>query len=230
MLRRLTILLAAGAALAQSDGGKASAVPTFESLGLYYDRPLAQSACRVRYRIAGGTEWREGYPLVYDQREKQYRGSLVGLKPDTQYDIRLEADGESAELEGRTLSEEFSIGKTTFLPGASTDKTLYIREGGTANAWHLVTPSRGTKFISDVFNLSDYNVVVEADYVILRGLELKNAGMHGVLIRTGVQHVVVEDCHITGWGRIGGARVWGVLGGSDSGIYAENDAGHLVTW
>jgi hypothetical protein len=64
--------------------------------------------------------------------------------------------------------------------------------------------------------------------VILRGLELKNAAIHGVLIRRGVQHVVVEDCHITGWGRIGGARSWGVTTGMDSGIYAENDAGHLV--
>ena len=71
-------------------------------------------------------------------------------------------------------------------------------------------------------------MVVEADYVIIRGLELKNAGIHGVLVRKGVQHVVVEDCHITGWGRVGGARVWGVLSGSDSGVYAENDAGHLV--
>ena len=38
-----------------------------------------------------------------------------------------------------------------------------------------MTPAPGTKVVSDVFNLSDYNVVVEADYVILRGLELKNA-------------------------------------------------------
>ena len=49
-----------------------------------------------------------------------------------------------------------------------------------------------------------------------------------MLIRRGVQHVVVEDCHITGWGRIGGARSWGVTTGIDSGIYAENDAGHLI--
>ena len=49
-----------------------------------------------------------------------------------------------------------------------------------------------------------------------------------MLIQRGVQHVVVEDCHITGWGRIGGARVWGVTSDMDSGVYAENDAGHLV--
>ena len=99
---------------------------------------------------------------------------------------------------------------------------------GRRTRWHLVTPAAGTKYVNDVFNLSDYNVVVEADYVILRGLELRNAGIHGVLIRPGVQHVVVEDCHITGWGRIGGASVWGVTSDLDSAIYAEKDAGHLV--
>ncbi|HSB12935.1 MAG TPA: right-handed parallel beta-helix repeat-containing protein [Bryobacteraceae bacterium] len=209
-------------------GEQAWAVPTFESLGLYYNRPIAKDPCRAWYRVAGTQEWREGQALVYDEREKQYRGSLVGLTANTPYEIRLEADGQKIEFETRTRSETFPVGKTTYLPGDGTDQTLYIRDGGTADAWHVVTPRPGTKFVSDVFNLSDYNVVVEADYVILRGLELKNAGMHGVLIRAGVQHVVVEDCHITGWGRLGGARVWGVLFGSDSAVYAEADAGHLV--
>ncbi|MBI1895451.1 MAG: right-handed parallel beta-helix repeat-containing protein [Acidobacteria bacterium] len=206
---------------------KASAIPTFESLGLYYNSPAAAGGCRVRYRAAGTAEWREGYPLVYDERERQYRGSLVGLKPDTVYEIQLEAGGKTAALRARTWSEQFPIGKTTRLQ-RSTDQTIHIREGGTETAWHLVAPEAGTKFVSDVFNLSDYNVVVEADYVILRGLELKNAGIHGILIKSGVQHLVVEDSHITGWGRIGGARVWGVLTGSDSAIYAESGAGHLV--
>ena len=206
---------------------EASAVPTFESLGLYYNSPSAREQCRVWYRAAGAGEFREGHRLVYDARERQYRGSLVQLTPDTAYDIRIEADGQRVEFQARTLSEKFPIGKTTHL-SANLDQTLTIREGGTEKGWHLVTPAPGTKVSSDVFNLSDHNVVVEADYVIIRGLELKNAGIHGVLVRKGVQHVVVEDCHITGWGRVGGARVWGVLSGSDSGVYAENDAGRLV--
>ncbi len=202
------------------------AVPTFESLGLYFNSP-EQGPCRVWYRASGG-DWREAHPLVYDPRERQYRGSLVGLAPDTLYDVRLESGGRTVEFQARTRSDRFPIGKTTYLDGGGTDRTLSIREGGAASGWHLVTPAPGTKYVSDVFNLSDYNVVVEADYVILRGLELKNAAVHGVLIRKGVQHVVIEDCHITGWGRIGGARIWGVFHGSDSAIYAENDAGHLV--
>src|SRR5262249_44114652 len=177
-------------------------------------------------RAAGAIEWREGYPCVYDARGRQYRGSLVQLRPDTLYEIRLDAGGDRVELQQRTLSDKFPVGKTTVLPSGTTDKTITISAGGTETGWHLIAPAAGTRFTSDVFNLSDYNVVVEADYVILRGLELKNAGVHGVLIRSGTQHVVVEDCHITGWGRIGGARVWGVTSGMDSGVYAERDAGH----
>jgi hypothetical protein len=230
ILLTLLTLVAPLAQVAPARGaeGPAWAVPTFESLGLYYNREVAKDACRARYRIANAAEWREGYPLVYDQRERQYRGSLVGLAPDTLYEIQLEADGQRVEFQARTRSEVFPIGKTTSLEGGSADKTLYIREGGTEKGWHLVTPAPGTKFVSDMFNLSDNNVVVEADYVILRGLELKGAGIHAVLVRSKVQHVVVEDCHITGWGRMGGARVWGVITGMDSGVYAERDAGHLV--
>ena len=222
----LLFLLWSGSA--QGASPPAWAVPTFESLGLYYNLAARQPSCQVRYRAAGAAEWRAGYPLVYDEREHQYRGSLVGLSPDTAYDIQLTAGANRMEFQGRTLSEQFPIGKTTYLPGGATDQTVYVREAGTASGWHLVAPAQGTRFVSDVFNLSEYNVVVEADYVIIRGLELRSAGIHGVLIRAGVQHVVVEDCHISGWGRLGGARAWGVTSGMDSAIYAENDAGHLV--
>jgi len=32
-----------------------------------------------------------------------------------------------------------------------------------------------------------------------------------------------EDCRITGWGRMGRSACLGVMTGSDSAIYAEND-------
>jgi hypothetical protein len=228
VLWRLAYCAVAAASSHAADDGKAWAEPTFESLGLYWNHPGGQEKCPVRYRAANTQDWRKGHYLVYDSRERQYRGSLVGLTPDTAYDIRLGEDAKPVEFQARTRSDQFPVGKTTHLPGETADRTLHIREGGAADAWHLVTPAPGAKYVNDVFNLADYNIVVEADYVILRGLELKNAGIHGVLIREGVQNVVVEDCHIAGWGRIGGARVWGVFHGSDSGVYAENGAGRLV--
>jgi hypothetical protein len=89
------LILLAFSALAHTADANPRAVPTFESLGLYHDRAPALDPCRVQYRAAGDTAWHDGYPLVYS-REKQYRGSLVGLKPDTLFDIRLQARGESA--------------------------------------------------------------------------------------------------------------------------------------
>lgn len=200
---------------------------TFESLSLYWDRPQAEPRCRIQYRGGGESRWRDGHPLVYDPREGQYRGSLVQLKPDTAYEIRLETGGQIAELQARTRSEIFPVGRTTYLTGTDRE-TIFVREGGQMDGWRLLTPKPGGKYTHDALNLADYNIVIEAPYVILRGLELRGAALHGVLIRAGVHDVVIEDCRIAGWGRMGGARVWGVLHGSDSAIYAERGAGRLV--
>lgn len=206
---------------------RAWAVATFECLGLYYPSAMERGVCRVQYRQPDEKSWREALPLAYDSRERQYRGSLVGLKPDTTYLIRLTCGEQTIEFSGSTRSEQFSIGKTTYLPADDLDQPVRITEAGKADAWHLVTPTPGTKTLIDVFNLHDNCIEVAADYVIIRGIELKNAGQHAVLIRKGVQNVVVEDCHMTQWGRVGGARVWGVFHGSDSAIYAETGAGGL---
>src|SRR5690348_12028220 len=90
------LLLATGSNLLRAAEPAAFAIPTFESLGLYYNRPEAKTPCTVSFRAAGAAEWRQGYALVYDAREHQYRGSLVLLQPDTLYEIRLEAGGEQA--------------------------------------------------------------------------------------------------------------------------------------
>lgn len=225
-MRRILVCVALSVFVRAADG-PARAVATFESIGIYYSRADA-GAANVRYRQAGQREWREGYPPIYDPRLGEYRGSLVGLEPDTSYEIRIEAGGERIELQSRTRSEVFPIGPTTHLPAGSAGETLTIREGGTENGWKLITPEPGKKWVSDVFNMADNNVVIEAGYVILRGLELRGAAQHAVLIKPGVRNVIIEDCHITGWGRIGGARVWGIFHGSDSAIYAQTGAGRLV--
>ena len=96
------------------------AVPTFECIGIYY-RAEGPGECKVEYCEAGGQDWRESLGLVYDPRDGEYRGSLVGLKPDTEYAIRLSCEGKQVELRSRTLSETFPVGKTTYVEnGAGT--------------------------------------------------------------------------------------------------------------
>ena len=53
--------------------------------------------------------------------------------------------------------------------------------------------------------------------------------MHGIRIRKNRHDIVVEQCHITFWGRIGGPKTYGNLeGGYDSGIYAEEGTWNLT--
>ena len=108
MRTHLLLALAASAAvLLAQPAPEAWAVPTFESLGVYYNQAApAKAPCTIRYRAAGASDWRDGYPLVYDAREHQYRGSLVLLKPDTAYEIRLEAGSSHAEFQARSSGDE----------------------------------------------------------------------------------------------------------------------------
>ena len=204
-------------------------VPTFECLGIYYTADAGTSGeCVVQYREAGATDWRTAQSLWYDQRSSQFRGSIVGLLTDTRYDIRLTNSGKSLTIGAKTRSTELPVGETTFVDGGVADIEFHVTENGTPDAWHLVTPADGAKTTIDPENFRDHNIVVEANYVIIRGFELKNAARHAILLRAGVHDVVIEDCRITYWGRGGGPRSFGNTGGSDSGIYAEKGTGGII--
>ncbi len=203
------------------------AVSTYECVGLYLKSPdLGQ--CSVRFRENGASVWRQGYPLVYDPRDNEYRGSIVGLKPHTSYSVEVTANNNSRELTCETKDDRFPIGKITYLEGGVHSQPLVITESGFAKGYHLITPAQDSKATIDVRNAEDYTCVIDANYVIIRGVELKNAAIHGLLIKSQRHDVVIDNCHFTFWGRIGGPRTYGNEGGSDSAIYAQRGSGSLT--
>jgi PKD repeat protein len=66
-------------------------VPTFQSLGIYWAPPGggATVTAQVLFRESGVGGFRPGLDLWYDARNAEYRGSIVELKPNTVYDIKL---------------------------------------------------------------------------------------------------------------------------------------------
>lgn len=217
------------AAFTQAQSENPYAVSTFECIGIYYKVDSAPAGeCEVKFKKAGDSKWNDTLPLWFDPRDMEHRGSIVGLEPDTEYEIQLSCGEKSEHLEARTRSETFKVGKTTHLKPGVLSEPIHIREPGQPDSWHVIMPEAGSKTTIDVQNVDDYNVVVEAPYVIIRGLELKNARIHGVLIKKEVHDVVVEDSRITHWGRSGGSRSFGNVGSSDSAIYAEVGTSRLV--
>jgi hypothetical protein len=224
ILLKLSVLLFCP--LAQYLYAEPKAVATFESIGIYWDDALgadASNECIVNYRILGANAWQTGLTLWYDDRggnfgQAEYRGSLVNLNPNTNYEIKLTLkSGTSKTFTARTWNEEFPISKTIELP-ANSSNTLIIAESGTQDGYIIYTvPSSETATI-DVGNESDYNITIAASYIIIRGLTLKGAKKHGIRLYSQAHDIVIEDMDISGWGRIS-ADVWGA--NMDSAIFSD---------
>ena len=222
-----------------ADGARA--VPTFNCVGLYWtvEGGSAQNVCRVRYRSDGAGQWKEAMPLWFDAREKsptgragrgentsrrwehgvQYRGSIVNLDAGTEYEVELslEATGKRRLLNVSTWSEEFGIAER--IDVASADRTLAITRGGSDKGFVLYTPADGApRAIIDVKNKTLHCLEVRASHVIIRGLTLKGAQVHAIRIYEGCHDIVIEDCDISGWGRIA-EDGWGK--NLDSAVYSS---------
>ena len=200
------------------------AVPTFHCIGLYWRAKTGspENTCEVRYRCVGSDQWKQALPLWFDERDRQYRGSVVNLKPSSLYEIALslKSTSEFVRLEAKTWSEDFPIAETVTLPNRS-NQTLEVTESGTPEGYILYAPKKSDSATIDVENKHDCCIVVKASYVIIRGLTLRNARIHGIQLADNVHDVVIEQCDISGWGRIS-EDGWGR--NLDSAIYsrAEN--------
>ncbi len=191
------------------------AIPTFHCLGLYWS-PVSGAADKevlVRYRQKGMPDWKQGLPMRYnpipgtDEDLADYRGSIVHLTPATTYEIELTLEGTSTTTSfmAVTWSEEFPVGETVRVEDR--DTSLEITESGTADAYRVYDGQGATV---DVDHKHDNCIVIDASYVIVRGLTLKGAGdaentsrkpIGAVLIRGG-HDIVIEDCDISDWGRL----------------------------
>ena len=84
-------LIFTGLVYGQSPGEKAGnpyAVATYESAGIYWQTPES-GACKIRYKATNSSDWKEGLDLVFDERQGEYRGSIVGLMPNREYQVEL---------------------------------------------------------------------------------------------------------------------------------------------
>ena len=205
-----------------------SAVSTFHCIGIYWSPQDGSSynVCQVRYRSYGSTGWKEALPLWYDDREvggypAGYRGSIVNLDPGTVYEIKLELlnTGTEEEFIAETWSEDFPIAKTVYLPAGTTNQALEITESGSPDGYILYTHPEGESSSINVNNEEDSCIYVSASYIIIRGLTLREASVHGIRILNNVHDVVIEECDISGWGRLQEGE-WGH--DNDSAVYSNS--------
>jgi hypothetical protein len=208
-------LIACFNAKAQDSSGT-RAIPTYESVGLYWSSPGANAAtgCEVKFRKSGESAWTQGLNLWYDARNSECRGSLVYLTPGTTYEVQMGLPGAGAakSLTFTTWSNQFPVARTVNVGAGSA--TLDITQGGSASGY-VVYDGQGATL--DAANNAQYNVTINASYVILRNFVLKGAKQDAIRIGANVTDVVIEDNEVSGWGRTRDGT-WGA--DMDSGIRA----------
>lgn len=198
------------------------AVCTFQCIGLYWT-PIGgaeDKVCRVRYRPVGEQAWHEALPLWFDQRIGEYRGSIVQLPSDRTYEVRLDlaGGGPSATMQATTWREVLPIAKTIHVDDRA-GKALTVNESGTPQGYVLYTHRPGVATATiDAADKVDQCVEVNASHVILRGLTLRSPRVHGIVLGHDTHDVVIEECDISGWGRID-KDGWGV--DYDSAVYSR---------
>ena len=226
------------------------AVPTFECIGLYWLQKSedGQTVCLIEYRALGEQAWQEALPLWFDLSNEEYRGSITNLRDGTEYEIKLTLGSKkTATLRARTWDNEFPIARTISLPAGVRKAPLVITEGGTADGYicYEASPEGTTidllgSWDPGVVAETDYAfdgspidrrpgsadaaVVIEADYVIVKGVRTLNSRRWGVHIGAGQHHVVIDDCDISAFGRPRG----GGYGARDQGIASADGAHHIL--
>ena len=201
-----------------------SYVATFHSIGLYWSPPGgdAAQAARVEFRKRGDPAWRRGLDLWFDERDGEYRGSLVELDPGTQYEVVLELEsGHRQSLRAKTWPEEKKIKRTVEIPANSKRLVIEPADSGSEREGYVVftaPPGRNVIDQAGVAGNGPYEscVVVKqgVHHVVIRGLELRGCKRYGIFIErqfepvldSHTHDVVIEDNDISGWGGTGNLR------------------------
>ena len=127
-------------------------VSTYNSVSVYLSDATApeDDDARVRYRKLDDRLWRPALPLWYDARDKQYRGSLVGLDEGATYVVEVTLDdGTKRAIEATTWTEDVPVAKVVTLPESSS-AMLTITESGTADGYVGYQPANGRDAVIDV--------------------------------------------------------------------------------
>ncbi|HEX5129437.1 MAG TPA: hypothetical protein VFV90_06805 [Usitatibacter sp.] len=198
------------------------AVPTYESVGLYWtDPPFGWTAngCQVRYRTAGQSAWRQGHDLWFDTASSQCRGSIVNLTPGTQYEAELSVPAGKRTITFRTWPDRVPVARTVDVPSGSS--TLVITAGGSPSGYVVY---QGKPGMLDAKDRAAFNIYIDASYVVVRGFTLRGASQDAIRISPNATDVIIEDNEITGWGRTRGGGLGVNLDSAIRAICSDLDA------
>ena len=201
-------------------------VPLFNSCSYYFVTPKKE-AVNALFRKQGG-KWQKVLTPVWINEEQMYRGSIVGLDENTNYEFKILNGGKVLGTKSfKTWSPKVPIAKTIVLNEKNFKGHLKIQTKGTPKGWIKYTAAPG--FVLKNNGEKPLIELLGAKYILFEGLTLQGGAGSAVLI-TNCDSVRFINCDISGWGRVGVQRF-----DKDGKFYTKkgrainNDAGIYLT-
>lgn len=190
-------------------------VSTYENISYYIDYDDA-AKCEVSYRKFTDTKWRKAYEPFNDTVEKQFRGSIVKLEDNTEYEVKAVL----TDAEGNEVAEHIeSVTTWNDSPNITTVSLadyigVYDADGTTITEPIQIVGIEGTEDNWIKIDCSGYTVdagynsvsavgIDSCKYVIVDGLTVKGGYRCGIAVNGSCSDVRVSDCDISGFGRTG---------------------------
>lgn len=169
---------------------------------------------QIRYRATSESTWQTAMAPVDRPSEQEFRGSVLTLPPETEYEVEfaLLPDGKPVLARVSTWKEEPTVGRVVELPDMKDRVEPYrVSLKGMPDAWIRIRPAPLAKgVISSVDGGPDFAVQFnDAAYVIFEGFTIRGGKDDAVRINDS-HDVMIRGCDIAGWGQIGAPNEKGV--------------------
>lgn len=182
-------------------------VPTYESVSVYVSQEsqATDEVAHIYYREVGETEWNEAFEPVYDSSRGEYRGSIVGLEEDQDYEVQvvLEANGTVLDEAGSTVTTWDStptISQTHTVASLYSSGQLLIEDmHGSPDGWIKITGT-GSGDIDGGYSNDVALLIKNSSYIIFENIEIEGGRRHAVQVNMSDQ-IRLVNCEMSGWAR-----------------------------
>lgn len=201
-------------------------VPGYTVCSVYLNNLVADHESKLKtalsYRKAGDPNWMPALPLAFLYGDRAAAGSIVKLDENSKYQLKLTVNDNGKTYEKiadfSTLNANVPVAKTIEIGPENFPGQFVAMESGSPSGYVRYVGKPG--FVLQ--GSEDAHEVVRIEglsHVILDGLTIRGGFRHGVSV-VASEHVIVRNCDIARFGRIG------VQDGRRAGKFFHN--GHRV--
>ena len=179
--------------------------PTFAACGVCYGAAKDVPGLALEWRRLGAGSWQTLREFPHFDETGDYRGSILRLEEDTEYELRIVADGNvRAQTSFRTWASEVPVARTVWLDERTTFP-VKVSDRGKPDGWVRYAAKPGV--VLDNRTEQELCFQVEgAAYVLFDNLTIRGSGARHVMTVENSACVRVRNCDIARWGRVGTPR------------------------